>query len=273
VPDDPDAVFDADGDRFVPTELARGPWDERAMHGGAPAALLARSIERHEPGPATQVARLTVELLRPIPLAPLLVEAHTLRPGKKVQLVEASAFDDDGTELVRMTGLRLREVALELRDDDLMRSPPPEPGELVDRFAGEGERRVLLTNFSDAFDLRPVRGWRERGPATVWFRLRVPLVAGEVPSPLVRVAAAADFGNGISSTLDWNEGWTFINPDLTVYLHRPAIGEWIALDAATWPERSGVAVAEATLSDERGRIGRSVQSLLLDRRPPPPLDT
>jgi len=107
---------------------------------------------------------------------------------------------------------------------------------------------------------------RDRGPTAVWFRLRVPLVAGEETSPLARVMAAADFGNGISAPLDWDEGWTFINPDLTVYLNRRPDGEWVGLDAVTWPEENAVAVAEAALYDERGRIGRSVQSLLLDRR-------
>jgi hypothetical protein len=236
------------------------------MHGGAPAALLARAVERFEPGPAPHVARMTIDLLRPVPLAELRVETRLLRPGKKVQLVEASAFGADRAELVRMTALRLRERELDLPEHPSTTGAPPEPGNDVDRFIAEDAPRVWRRNFSDAFDLRAVRGWRQPGPATVWFRLRVPLVAGEEPSPLVRVAAAADFGNGISSTLDWDEGWTFINPDLTVYLHRPAWGEWIALEAITWPETSGLAVAEAVLFDHRGRIGRSVQSLLLDRR-------
>jgi hypothetical protein len=256
----PDALFHADGDRFVPTELTRGPWDPNAMHGGAPGALLARAVERFEPGSASHVARLTIDLLRPVPLTPLEVGTRMVRPGKKVQIVEASAFAGE-TEVVRLTALRLREAALvlpELGGDDRL-----DPGPA----SAEHYESTRPLNFGHAMDISHARGSLEtRGPAAVWFRLNVPVVAGEEASPLSRVVAAADFANGISAPLDWNDGWTFINPDLTVYLHRLPEGEWVGLDAVTWPEASGVAVAEAALHDERGRIGRSVQSLLLDRR-------
>ncbi len=260
MPEKPDALFHPDGDRYVPTELTRGPWDPDAMHGGAPGALLARAIEAFEPGPASHVARLTIDLLRPVPLVPVEVRTRMVRPGKKVQIVEASVIAAD-TEVVRMTALRLREVELAL--PDLSDGGRLEPGPT----AGEHYEDTGALDFGHAMDISHARGsFETRGPAAVWFRLNVPVVAGEPASPLSRVAAAADFGNGISAPLDWNQGWTFINPDLTVYLHRLPEGEWVGLDAVTWPEGSGVAVAEAALHDERGRIGRSVQSLLLDRR-------
>ena len=258
----PDVLFRSDGDRFVPTELTRGPWDPNAMHGGAPAALLVRAIERFEPGPAPHVARLTIDLLRPVPLVPLEVRSRFLRPGKKVQIVESTVIAD-GTEVVRASALRLREAPIELPAgadapvDDRM--PPPGSPE---RFEGRGD-----LNFGQAMDISHAKGISGvPGPAGVWFRLRVPVVAGEDVTPLMRVAAAADFGNGISSPLSWDEGWTFINPDLTVYLHRLPAGEWVGLDAVTWPDARGVAVAEAGLFDVEGRIGRATQSLLLDRR-------
>jgi hypothetical protein len=81
----------------------------------------------------------------------------------------------------------------------------------------------------------------------------------------MRVAAAADFGNGISGAVSWDE-YVFINPDLTIYLRRLPTTEWIGLDARTWPTYEGVGIADTALYDERGRIGRSVQALLLDRR-------
>ena len=82
----------------------------------------------------------------------------------------------------------------------------------------------------------------------------------------MRVAAAADFGNGVSSVVDWNAGWVFINPDLTVYLHRLPVGEWVAVDAVTHASHRGLGYAEVALYDEEGRIGRSVQGLLFDYR-------
>ncbi len=113
--------------------------------------------------------------------------------------------------------------------------------------------------------MRFVRGtFAEPGPATAWIRLRVPLVAGEATSPLTRVAAAADFGNGISWVLSRSGGYRFINPDLTIYLHRHPEGEWIALESTTLPDPLGVGLAESRLYDEQGPIGRSVQSLLIE---------
>lgn len=257
----PDAVFHLDGDRFVPTPLARGPWSPDAQHGGPPAALLGRAIERFEPSTASRIARVTVELLRPVPLQPLRVETRLVRPGKKVQLVEATIVAG-GVEVVRAVALRLRETQLDFPDSALGPDDRPPDGATGPRF-----ERGWPVNFSDAVEFRVVRGGPggDPGPGTCWIRLAKPLVAGEDPSPLQRVLAAADFGNGISSPLGW-ERYSFINPDLTVALHRPAQGEWIGLEAVTWPEHEGVALADTALYDERGRIGRSLQNLLLDAR-------
>jgi hypothetical protein len=99
-----------------------------------------------------------------------------------------------------------------------------------------------------------VRGdFAEHGPALVWARMRHPLVAGEEPSPMQRVLVAADSGNGIGATLDWNR-YVFINVDLTVHFHRALEGEWVCLDAITIPEPSGIGVADTALYDGRGPI-------------------
>jgi hypothetical protein len=119
---------------------------------------------------------------------------------------------------------------------------------------------------SEGVEHRFVRGSiAEPGPATDWIRLRVPLVDGEDTSPLSRVVAVADFGNGISWRLSPLEGWQFINPDLTVYLHRYPATAWVCLEASTHAEPHGVGLAESRLWDEQGLIGHSLQSLLLDR--------
>jgi hypothetical protein len=255
----PDAVFHRDGDRYVPTDLARGPWDRNAQHGGAPGALLARTVEQHDVGPPAHVARMTIELLRPVPMQPVELRARTLRPGKKVQIVEASVLAGD-TEVVRATALRIRLADIEFADPPLERLTPG-PGALRERFENLGD-----VNFGSAMETSVAQGEiGVPGPAAVWFRLGVPVVAGEEPTPLMRVAAAADFGNGISGAVSWDQ-YVFINPDLTIYLHRMPAGDWIGLDARTWPTHEGVGVADSALYDERGRIGRSVQALLLDRR-------
>ena len=108
----------------------------------------------------------------------------------------------------------------------------------------------------------------EPGPATVWMRMRHPLVAGERPSPLQRVLVAADSGNGVSAALDWRR-FLFINVDLSVHLHRLPAGEWVCLDAITLPEPNGVGIADTALFDEHGPIGRAAQTLLVDSRDAP----
>lgn len=260
----PDAVFHADGDRLVPTALARGPWSADAQHGGGPAALLARAVEACDPGPANFVARLTVELLRPVPLTPLEVTARTTRPGKKVQFIEASMVAD-GVEVASAAALRVRTAELDLprvATEPTMSGPDTaQPFELDAPLS----RVAMDIGFWSAMEVRQVRGsWTDPGPAAVWFRLRFPIVGGEEPSPLQRVAAAADFGNGISASLE-RGAYLFINPDLTIYLHRSPVGPWIGLDAQTASEPGGVGLAESVLHDERGRIGRSLQALLVDR--------
>jgi len=265
---EPEAIFHRDGDTVVPTELARGPWSPDAQHGSAPAALLADEIERWEPGPASFVARLTVELFRPVPLAPLRLVVRTIRPGKRVQWIQASLLDDD-IEVVRATGLRLRseELDLPVPARPPLHLPTPDESPAFDLVPGLSDQRPeeLGVGFWLAVDVRTARGsWAEIGPGAVWFRLRQPVVAGEEISPLQRAVAAADFGNGVSAALERGR-YLFINPDLTIYLHRLPVGEWVAIDAVTHAESHGVGVAESVLVDEGGRVGRSVQALLMDR--------
>jgi hypothetical protein len=260
-----DALFRRDGDHWLPSDVTRGPWSPTAMHGGPVAALLAHATERvTAPGPM-HPARLTIELMRPVPLVPLTIDAGVLRPGKKVQWVEAW-LSADGTRVARATLLRIRreDIAWPSRvagGDTGMPHPGPE--------SGAAARAPWTDDYPPAYhshatEHRVVRGaWGALGPTTDWVRLRSPVVAGETPSPLERVAAVADFGNGISSALPF-ESHRFINPDLTITLHRVPATEWVCLDAVTFPERHGVGVAESVLYDERGRIGHAAQTLLLE---------
>ena len=258
-------LFARDGERFVPTPLARGPWSADALHGGPPAALLARAIERFEAdaGAPMFVARITMELLRPVPLHPLRVSTRFARPGRKVQLVEASLHSDTH-EVARATGLRIRTTELALPNDLVMEpitQPHPEQGEPLAPRLGS-----FLPGFhSHAVEHRFVHGQLiTPGPATDWIRLKVPLLEGEAPSPLSRVCAAADFGNGVSQIL--GGGFTYINPDLTVYLHRYPVDEWVCIDSVTRVEPHGVGLAESRILDRSGTIGRSVQSLIVEAR-------
>jgi Thioesterase-like superfamily len=252
-------IFRRDGDAFVPTGHARGPWDPDALHGGAPAALVARAVERL--APEMRLARLTLEILGPVPLAPLTVEAELVRPGRRFQLAEATLASGDGV------ACRARAVLLRRGDVDgvppgdapALHAPAPDTVERLDMGRGDSFGGTGM-------DVRFVRGHLfEDGPAVGWFRLAQPLVDDEEPSPAQRAMAAADFGNGASRIVDWDE-WLFVNTDLTVHLQRDPVGEWVALDARTSLEPDGSGLAVSELHDERGPIGVALQSLFVDRR-------
>lgn len=251
-----DAIFERRGDAFWATELARGPWNPDAQHGGAPAALLAGELEQLDPQPHQRIARITYELLRPVPLGELHVQTEVVRPGKRVQLLEATLSSPDGTPLVRARAVRVARAPVSAGEPP--ESSPPAPERLTAASAPRWHPESLP---GGAVEIRFADGDpTELGPHTAWFRLKVPVIAGEAPTPLQRLMVAADFPNGISNELAWGE-WVYINPDLTVYIEREPVGDWVALQAHTRISAGESALAQAVLFDTAGRIGRSLQSL------------
>ena len=253
-------VFEGSNGRFVATELGRGPWDPRALHGGAPAALLVRAFERLPAPDSLALARVTYEFVRPVPVGPLEVRADVVRPGRRVQLLEGSILAD-GVEVVRARALQVQTAdAGGAGGEDVPPPPGPEHGRRPEIRVPHRPMFAL-----DAVEVVFVAGRWGGGPATAWFRLRSPIVAGEPPSALQRLAAAGDFGNGISATLSWYE-YLYINPDLTLYVEREPVGEWICLDSQTRISSNGIGLADSVLYDRRGRVGRATQALLVAPR-------
>jgi len=213
-----------DDGRFAATELTRGPWHPEHQHAGPPIALVARAIERAATERGLQhVGRLTANLLRPIPIAPLALEVQTDYAG--------------------------RNVARPVAESSVQRFP----------------WSMQLTGYHDLIESRVAEGVMFRGPSAVWMRMRYPLVVGEEPSALQRIAVAADSANGTSAVLDMDR-YVFVNSDLTVNLLRPAQGEWICVDARTLLGARGSGLAEARIFDSAGLVGRSTQSLAIRRR-------
>jgi Thioesterase-like superfamily len=266
-----DAFYVVDGERATPSELTRGPWDPSAQHAGPPAALLARALELCEPRDGARsrgatggreaswsIGRVTVEILAPVPIEPLAISARVARPGRSVELLEAS-LDGPGGEVMRARGWRV--VEADITADWEQEEPPPgrEAAEALDFFP-TGEQ----IGWHTAMEIVFARGrFLEPGPATVWMRPRVELVEGEPISPLQRVMLAADGGNGVSAPLDWSR-FIFINTDLTVHLLRPPRGEWVCLDSVTHVD--GIGITDTALWDDGGRIGRAAQTLLVRAR-------
>jgi acyl-Coa thioesterase superfamily protein/acyl-CoA thioesterase superfamily protein len=245
-----------DGARFHATVSTTGPWFADAQHVGPPSGLLARALERVAAGPATQLVRVTVEVLGPVPAGEVHVTAAVERPGRAIELL-AAEMNANGRTVLRARAWRLAAgdtAAVALGGAEAL--PPPAQGVLQTQW-GEG----WLPGFIDAVEWR----WVSGRPGTAWLRQRVPLVAGEEPTPVQRLMVAADCANGVGAPLDLRE-WLFVNTELTVHLHRAPVGEWMGVSATTVVGPTGAGTVSALLHDERGHTARSAQALIVRPR-------
>ncbi len=249
---------------YAPSQLTRGPWDPGSQHAGPPAALLGREIEALEDAAEFRVGRVTFEVVRPVPIAEVRPTARIVRPGRRVQMVEASLADAAGEVVLMARAWRIRTAEVDI-SSAVISLPEPMPGlesaERVPFFPvedGPGYHTAIEQLFLEG-------GFAEPGPARVWTRMRYPLVAGEEPTPLQRTLVVADSGNGVSSALDFRR-FLFINVDLSVHLERLPEGEWVGLDAVTRPQPDGTGTSDTVLHDLSGRIGRAQQTLLVAER-------
>lgn len=255
----------ADGDWFVPTDLARGPWDPQSCHAGPPAGLIARALEHAVPH--QQLVRLSIELVRPIPMAGFTITTTVLRAGRTATTARAELIDAAGTVRAYASATHLAPAA----------EPPGRTGSVTEL----GARPELPTlaesspgpfpfteiphgrsGFIDAVEVRyPPEDGPAPGPTTVWMRC-IELLADESTSPFSRICPLADCGNAFSRQ---SEPWqvSFVNADLTVHLHREPVGEWLGSQSVSSWQPSGVAIADALLFDEQGAVGRAVQSIVL----------
>jgi acyl-CoA thioesterase len=273
---DATAIFTREGETFVPTDLARSPWSPLLLHGGPPAGLLARAVALANPDPAMHVARLTIDLFRPVPKAPLTVSTSVVREGRRILVMEASLLAD-GAEVSRASALLLRQSDIEMPEAYLPPAalhPGPEGlpttglGALMNR-TGPGLPDQSATPASGGFhttiEVRRVSGAPGTGRGTAWIRIPVPFVLGEETTPLVRAAATSDFGNALGHIRP-SEEFGFINADITLYLHRLPEGEWLCLETASSGQPHGLGLVESVMYDAQGPIGRVAQALIVNRR-------
>jgi hypothetical protein len=259
----PPALYLPTDEGYLATALTIGPWDPGLQHAGPPAALMAREVERVSGIAGGQTVRMSFDILGPVPVGPMRVRASVLRPGRRIELVEAVL--DDGTDrpLMRLTAWRMR-----VREDHVTETPGPHPAP-----AGVADSREEVAEFFTeevayhrALDWRFAAGtFNSSGPAAAWTRPATALVEGEPITPLEHLLVMSDAASGISAALDWTAA-TFANVDLTVSLTRPPRGEWLGMDAATRLGGCGAAQCFAVLFDQDGLIGRSAQSLFVEPR-------
>ncbi|MBZ5711476.1 thioesterase family protein [Nannocystis pusilla] len=264
-----DALYLPDGDpdsavRFIATPWTRGPWDMRTQHGGPPTALMVRAMERRaaELGDF-QLSRVTADFLRAIPIDRCHLDVALTRPGRRAMGLECT-LAVDGRACARASALFIRRAAVPVPPELLLADEPVDPTRLREHVFDFFPDPV---GYHSAMELRLGTGPFEPGSGDGWLRLRGRLVAGEAPSPAQRVAVAADAINGVGFALDIAR-WTFVNADLTVYLHRELEGEYVRLRTRHLSQPDGRGLVDAALGDRRGPIGRALEAQVLDPRQP-----
>lgn len=261
---DPDAV-DGSG-RHELTGLARGPWQEDAAHGGAPAGLLARAAESLGAEDDLRLASISLAFNGPVTLGEFEIRAETIKPGRR-QRVVAVAIDAGGRTLIEGRAVLIRRGEVDLPDGVKVkeeRFPGPDQGRPV-------EKELWADGDSEAFHrtsntVVAIEGGPDRVGTTgmVWIRLDYPLVAGDPLTGAQRAVAAADFGNGVAHPVGWGE-YLFINCDLNVSLLREPEGDWIGLESRTEVDRNGSGLTTTRLHDQHGHFGNASQILFVDQ--------
>lgn len=256
-----EAFYESRGDgRYSSSKDTAGPWSVDSQHLGPPSALLTRELERCENGRDMLLARITVEILGPVPVEDLWVSAKVERPGRSVEMLAATLSTVDKT-VARASAWRIA------RSDSASQVTGAAPALAPVEHAAEfGRPEGWSPGYIDKMQWMSLRGsLTEPGPATVWVRQRIPLVAGEQQTPLQRLMTVADSASGVSNWLDPTR-WLFINTELTVHIQREPVGEWIGLDAKTVIGPDGVGTAVSDLHDQHGQVGNTAQALLVRPR-------
>ncbi len=251
-----------DGDILESTPATASPWDQSLQHGGPPAALLARAIESVRSDPALSIARFTADMLGGIPQGTMRIETRVVRPGRRVELIEASLWVGD-LLAVKASAWLIRATRGSTHEHwhpaaTVPAIPTTSPEQFFEGVSPDW-------GYGRAIDWRFVSGGYEPGPAMVWARLRVPLVAGESASPVQRLLTVADSTNGLSGPLPMNQ-WYFIPPTVTVTIERPPVGEWMLLDAHSTIGPDGIGLAQGDMADEHGRFATVTQPLMVAPR-------
>jgi len=258
---------------YLATAATAGPWSTEAQHGGPPSALAARAIEAHQPDSRQRLARVAVDILRPVPVGKVSVRTWTVRPGRRVTLVEA-LMEADGQEVLHARGWRIERPAGAVPEVPDAHRPVPVPeasyGPLPPIFerSQSGYLAAIEWRFLTGEDDCQGGGPGEAGlpgaraGRAAWTRPRLPLLPGEDASPMCRALLVADSGSGVSAVLP-AANFLFINVDLTVVLPRDPVGEWLLLESSTTVGPDGTGLASTRLSDPGGTCGRGWQTLLV----------
>jgi hypothetical protein len=263
------ALYFRDGGHYIGTACTGSAWNGATQSGGAVLALLGHVLEDVPTLTAMSLSRLTVDIVRPVPVGrPLDVTTEVIREGKKIQVVELGITADDVlTTRARALRIRDRDVGAEAgmpsstsTANPVDALPPPDDVPSVELRPGVAEFLRLGAELRRQVD--PIDGVH-----LAWCRLRVPVVAGEPVRRTSRATLPLDLVNMIGVHDLSPLTATSINPDVTGHLNRAPVGEWVALTGNTYYDHGvGHGVSMAVMSDVDGVFGTASTSQLLDVR-------
>ena len=264
-----DGVYSADGEWMVPSHYAQGPWNPEHQNGGAVAGILARQVDIQESPSPMRIARLSIDLMRPVPMRPLQCRAKIVRGGRRIQVVDAW-LEDDGVAVARTSALRIRSDPSLQQDSGFADDSPPPPRPPFDPKVRASRRKIsYLPGWLRAVSYQK-QGLAQPGEeGRCWVRLRRPLVSGEITKPVVGLAAISDFSSGVANALDLGR-WVSPNADLSLHVLREPEGEWFCIEGRTDISNDGVGQSSARIYDDHGPCARGSASLLVDRLPKSP---
>lgn len=262
-----DALFIPQGDAFVPTELAGSPWGAALLHGGPPNGLLAYALEHARAGDEFFVARMTTDLFRPVPKSPLTIETREIRRGRRIQVIEASLLHE-GEPMCRTTAVLLAGPPVTVPASARFGSHiPADPAGFDIGSLAPARRPGMLPGFHTTIEVKRITppNMGAGGHQAAWIRVPVPVIAGVETTPLMRVASIADFANGLGQIAP-DEATGFINTDISLHLHREAVGEWICLELESRAQDSGIGFIKTDVYDIDGPIGHIAQATIANPR-------
>jgi len=250
--------FRKDGDRFIPTRAGVGPWDANSLHGRLIVGLLGAEIERQHRTSDYMPARLTVDMYRLPDLSPVEVVTRVVKDGYRIKVIDAE-FISGGQSAGRFTCQLLRRTENPAGNVWLPEAwDAPKPADIAPPDDPRGAMGGM-------WQVRPITGaFGTVGPRKIWMAEVRDLVEGEPWTPFARVAVAADFASPFANAGD--QGLAYINSDVTVYLHREPVTEWVGFEVVNHGATAGVAIAECLLHDEQGPIGSSSCAALAQKR-------
>ena len=258
-----ECLYARDGEFFVPTEVGGSPWHPSVLHGGTATGLLGHAVEALVP-PGYVVTRLTMDLVRPVPKAPLAVSAKVARDGSRLKVIEVDV-SHNGKTVCRAAAVLLQAMKITLPEyAPVPHAPPPGPEGLVKFSIQEMlEAKGLSTprGLHSRIEVYAKELWAERGRNKSWLRLPVDILQGEPLTPFSRVCLLCDFGNGVAQ-LSLGNAIGMINADVTLSLFRLPAGEWIGFESEAQVQPTGTGIVHSTLYDTAGSFGYVLQSVM-----------